>query len=302
MLRASQASRAYVCAQCRHFSVLPVLRSGHNRWSKIRHDKGAKDASKNKQRSQFAQEIAAASRRRRSARLSLLTGHANEPPVFGPDPSSNTRLATAIAAAKKNHFPKASIEHAIARGQGLSTTGAPLESVTVEAMFPPGVGVVLDCLTESKGQTIQETRALIKEFGGAASPSAYLFEKKGRVVFKEKEGFGVDEVLDAAIEAGAEDIREEDGNVVALCGTTETKNVAEGMEKETGLEVESLGIVWDAVEDTRIEVQDEALVTQLDSFVDKIMEAPGVQSVSMNANGDAVWERLSDRVYLGKDS
>lgn len=223
-------------------------------------------------------------------------------PVFGPDPTSNTRLATAIAAAKKNHFPKASIENAIARGQGLSSTGAPLESVTVEAMLPPGVGVVVDCLTESKGQTIQETRAVIKDCGGTASPSAYLFEKKGRVVFQAKEGVGVDEVLDAAIEVGAEDIREEDGSVVALCETAETKNVAEGLEKETGLEVESFGIVWDAVEDTRVNIQDEAVVYQLEIFVDKIMEAPGVQSVSMNAVGDGVWERLGDRVYLGKDS
>ena len=90
----------------RAFSATTIPLSGHNRWSKIKHDKGKADALKNRQRSIFAQEIATASK------------------LFGPDINSNPKLADLVTKAKKEAFPKASIEAAIARGQGKSLTGA----------------------------------------------------------------------------------------------------------------------------------------------------------------------------------
>ena len=103
---------------CRAFSATTIPLSGHNRWSKIKHDKGKADALKNRQRSIFAQEIATASK------------------LFGPDINANPKLADLVTKAKKEAFPKASIEAAIARGQGKSLTGASLERLTVEGILP----------------------------------------------------------------------------------------------------------------------------------------------------------------------
>src|SRR5436190_22490915 len=94
-------------------------------------------------------------------------------------------------------FPKSSIEAAIARGQGISFTGAALESVILEAILPPSVAFVIDCQTDSKLRLLQDLRLIIKNYGGTVTPTSYLFEKKGIIVFeKDERGIGVDEVLD----------------------------------------------------------------------------------------------------------
>ena len=113
-------------------------------------------------------------------------------------------------------FPKASIEVAIARGQGVTAAGKPLESMLIEAVVPPSVAVVIDCQTDSKLRTLQEVRATIKYHEGALSPIGYMFNKRGRITFEPDErGRTADDVLDEALEAGAEDIETtDDGNIV----------------------------------------------------------------------------------------
>ncbi len=113
-------------------------------------------------------------------------------------------------------FPKASIDAAIARGLGVTASGKPLESVLVEAIVPPSVAVVVDCQTDSKLRTLQELRTIIKDHDGTISPVSYMFTKRGRISFERDErGRTADDLLDDALEAGAEDIEaDEDGNIV----------------------------------------------------------------------------------------
>lgn len=113
-------------------------------------------------------------------------------------------------------FPKASIDSAIARGRGVAVSGKSLESLLVEAIVPPSVAVVVDCQTDSKLKTLQEVRTIIKDHEGTISPVSYMFTKRGRILFERDErGRTADDLLDGALEAGAEDIEtDEDGSIV----------------------------------------------------------------------------------------
>lgn len=95
--------------------------------------------------------------------------------VYGPDPDSNPQLAAIVATAKKQGVPKATIENAIARGQGISPKGTALESLTIEAIIPPSVATIIECQTESKLKTLADIRLLIKYFGGSVTPTTHLF-------------------------------------------------------------------------------------------------------------------------------
>ena len=184
---------------------------------------------------------------------------------YGPDPQFNPRLATVITAAKKQGFPKASIENAIARGQGRSPTGAALESLTIEAMVPPSVAVIVECQTDSKARTLNDIKFAIKESGGTMTPTSHMFDRKGKIVFEGSKDVGEEEIFDQAIEAGATDIQmEDDGKVVVYAESSQTTAVAEILTKSSGLKVESLNIVWDPKEDMMVDV---ASPLVLDSFL-----------------------------------
>ena len=110
---------------------------------------------------------------------------------------------------------KATMESAIAKGQGVSTSGAPLEPLTIEAMLPSSVAAVIECLTDMRARALQDVRYLVKKAGGIATPTSYLFEKKGKVTFEGQPGLNPDDYLEQAIEAGATDVGAgEDGRLV----------------------------------------------------------------------------------------
>lgn len=269
---------------CRAFSTTTTNLSGHNRWSKIKHDKGKADAHKNRQRSIFAQEIATASK------------------LFGPEINSNPKLADLVTKAKKEGFAKASIEAAIARGQGRSLTGASLERLTVEGILPNNVAVMVECETDGKLRTLANIKLAIKTAGGIASPSSFLFEKKGRIVFDQKDGVGLDEAMDPALEAGATDVDVlDDGCVVVFSTPEETKTVGEAVSNTLGVSIKTSDIIWDPNEDTKIAVPSEDAAQDLASFVDNMVdEESTVQSVSMNvAQGNLSvdsWKELQARL------
>ncbi|EON61561.1 hypothetical protein W97_00776 [Coniosporium apollinis CBS 100218] len=290
LLRSLLPADNYVCQLCRKpraFSTRTSLQSGHSKWATIKHDKGKNDAAKNKQRSVFSHEIANASK------------------FYGPDPNTNARLALAISLAKKAGVPKANIESAIARGQGVSASGAALEPVTVEAIFPPSVAVVIDCLTDNKLRILADIRHLIKQHQGSVTPTNYLFEKKGQIIFKPKEGLGADEVLDTALEAapGVLDVVEgADGRVVVFTEPADTKGTGETLSGALGLEVEESEIIWDPNEDTKVEISDEEAAQALSGFAEKLQDISGVQAMYMNASqgniSDATWADLQSRLAV----
>jgi len=288
----------YVSQRLLHCSSITF--SGHSRWSKIKHDKGTNDAAKNKQRSIFSQEIATASKCNvRSNNQSIRANHAT---VFGPDPNANPRLADLITKAKRAGFAKTSIESAIARGQGRSVSGASLEAVTVEGILPGNVGVVIDCETDNKARTISDVRLAIKDQGGSSTPASFLFAKKGRIIFEHKDGVGIDEVFEPALETGALDVTEDaDGRVVIYTEPSDTKSASAKLSAALDLEIVGSEIIWDANEDTRVPLVDDKAAIDLAGFVEKLQEKESnVQGVYMNVAQGKVeenyWAELQSRL------
>ncbi|MGC8908789.1 MAG: YebC/PmpR family DNA-binding transcriptional regulator [Desulfomonilaceae bacterium] len=167
--------------------------SGHNKWSTIKHKKGAMDAKRGKIFSKLIKEITIAAR------------------VGGGDPDGNPRLRTAINAARAANMPKDNIERAIKRGTG-EIAGAAYEEVTYEGYGPGGVAVLVDALTDNKNRTVAEIRHIFEKYGGNLGESgcvAWIFQKKGLVVVPAA-GLQEDEVMELALEAGAQDVKHED--------------------------------------------------------------------------------------------
>lgn len=248
----------------RCFCSFPARNSGHSRWSKIKHDKGKEDILKSRARTLLSQDISLASK------------------YGGPDPALNSRLATAIVNAKKGSLSKTSIESAIAKGQGKSLSGASLENVTIEAMFPYGVAAVIECQTDCKARVLQDLRNIIKIRGGTVTPTSFLFEKKGRIWFDGKDGVGVDDVLDEAIEAGALDVEVEEGNkLVVDTDPSDITTVAQRLVDRFGLQLDRTEILHDPRSETMVSLGDDE-GSELNDIIDMIEAEPSLQNVFVN--------------------
>ncbi|KAG2418818.1 hypothetical protein HFD88_001919 [Aspergillus terreus] len=258
--------RSSLCPDfCRSFTSAPPLCAGHNRWSQIKHHKAKNDKAKSKERQIIGKEISSATQ------------------MWGPDTKFNPRLTLALSNAKRAGIPNAVIEAAIARGQGISVTGEALESVTIEAMLPNSVAAVIECQTDQKARLLQDVRHVIKDCGGTVTPTTYLFQKKGRVLFEKKEGLNPDDYLDQAIEAGATDIAtDEEGRLLVFTEPNETKSVGESLAKTSGLTIQEREIIWDPNPDTLVEVKDEEHIKDLEDILSAIREESGVRDIYLN--------------------
>ncbi|KAK3217239.1 hypothetical protein GRF29_1g2391556 [Pseudopithomyces chartarum] len=280
-----RAPRPARTEQSRCFTSSPAASSGHSKWATIKHDKAKNDAGKSQQRALLTNDIT------------------NAVKLNGPDPNMNPRLALALTTAKKNQVPKAAIEAAIARGQGLSATGAALETVTLEAMLPPSVAAVIECQTDNKLRTLADLRLIIKDHGGTVSTVAYMFEKRGRIILQNKDGVGADEVLESAIEAGAEDVQElHDGRVVLFTGPSDTKTIGETVAAAMAMDIAESDIIYDANQDTMVALEDPETAERLGDFVDKVQDVSGIQGVYLNwAKGslpDDLWDELAGKTAI----
>lgn len=276
-----QSGHSYVILQSHCFSnILTWCR----KWASIKHDKAKNDAGKSKQRILFTRDITQAVK------------------VAGPNPDMNPRLALALTTAKKNAVPKATIEAAIARGQGLSASGAALESLVLEAILPPSIATIIECQTDNKLRALADLRLLVKEAGGQVSTVGFMFEKKGRIILRKKEGMGVDEILEPALEAGVEDVLEDDeGRIVLYTEPAQTKTIAEALAKELEMEIEESEIIYDPNEDTKVALNDEEAAAKLSEFLDDLQEVQGIQGVYMNwTKGESIpgelWDELRGKV------
>jgi transcriptional/translational regulatory protein YebC/TACO1 len=263
----------------RSLSCSAITRSGHNRWSKIKHDKGKEDAIKSKARGFLSEDVTMASRcayREPTPRtvLTALDG--------GPDPNLNSRLGIAIANAKRGQLSKTSIEAAIARGQGKSLNGAPLEAVVIEAMLPSTVAAIIECQTESKAKTLQDVRMIITRNGGTVTPTSFFFDKKGKVVFQEQDGIDQDKAMDEAIMAGATDFAFEDGKLFIETEPSEITAVSDKLSESMKLQIERAEIVYDAKEETLVALNEEQ-GSEVRRVVDLIEADMTVQNVYTNA-------------------
>lgn len=167
--------------------------SGHSKWSSIKHKKGAADAKRGKIFTRLIREITVAAR------------------MGGGDPAGNPRLRAAISAAKAENMPKDNIERAIKKGTG-ELEGTSYEESSYEGYGPGGVAVLVDCLTDNKNRTVAEVKHAFERHGGnLGEPGcvAWMFDKKGLIVL-EKDQVDEEKLLDLALEAGAEDVNDEE--------------------------------------------------------------------------------------------
>ena len=170
--------------------------SGHSKWSTIKHKKAASDIKRGKIFTKIIKEITVAAR----------TGG-------GGDPNANPRLRAAIQAAKSENMPKDNIERAIKKGTG-DLEGVSYDESIYEGYGPGGAAVLVDSLTDNKNRAVSEIRHIFTKNGGSLGESgcvAWMFSKKGYIVV-EQAAVSEDTLMETALEAGAEDVREDNGN------------------------------------------------------------------------------------------
>jgi YebC/PmpR family DNA-binding regulatory protein len=182
--------------------------SGHSKWSSIKHKKGAADAKRGKIFSKLIKELTVAAR------------------LGGGDPTGNPRLRTAIQAAKAENMPKDNIGRAIKKGTG-EIEGASYEEVNYEAYGPGGVAILIDCLTDNRNRAVADIKHIFDRHGGnLGEPGcvAWMFEKKGLFVI-EKGAIDEEKLLELALDAGAEDVKEEETEFEVITATADFETV-----------------------------------------------------------------------------
>ena len=166
--------------------------AGHSKWANIQHRKGRQDAKRGKVFTKAAKEIIIAAKN-------------------GGDPAGNPRLRAAIAAAKAVNLPKDKIEAAIRKGTGEDAGGDIMESF-YEGYGPGGIAIMVEVATDNKNRTVAEVRHLFTKHGGSMGENGsvgWMFDRKG-VISVEKSAYPEDKIMEAALEAGADDVLDED--------------------------------------------------------------------------------------------
>ncbi|MBI3001215.1 MAG: YebC/PmpR family DNA-binding transcriptional regulator [Deltaproteobacteria bacterium] len=189
--------------------------SGHSKWSSIKHKKAAKDARRGKLFTKLIKEITVAAR------------------MGGGDISANPRLRTAVQTAKAASMPNDNIERAIKKGTG-ELEGVHYEEIHYEGYGPGGAAILVQVLTDNKNRTVQEIRHLFSKYGGNLGETgcvAWMFDKKGLITV-EKTKVGEDQLINLALEAGAEDVREEDSLFEVVTRPEDFEKVRERLERE----------------------------------------------------------------------
>lgn len=181
----------------------------------------------------------------------------------------NTNLAFAVNLAKKAQISREAIETAIAKGQGKSLSGAALDNVFVEAMLPHGVAAIIEAQSDNKTRVLADVKSIVQRAGGSLSPSSFCFEKKGRIWFKQHESIGVDEAMDEAIEAGAEEISQDEGQLVVDTAPDMLSLVAQKIGSSLKLEVDRSAIVYDPKQETMASLNEDQAV-EIQAVLDQL--------------------------------
>ncbi len=193
--------------------------SGHSKWSTIKRKKGAKDAARSKIWSRLTREIIVAAK------------------LGGGDPEGNTRLRSAILAAKAQNMPNANIERAIKRGTG-EIEGAVYEEISFEGYGPGGVAILVETQTDNRNRTTAEVRHVFTKYNGNLGTNgcvSYLFERKGQILL-DAARVDLETAMDAAVEAGAEDVDQDGEHIVITTSFADYNSVLHELQ-EKGLPI-----------------------------------------------------------------
>ena len=236
--------------------------SGHSKWHNIQAKKGKSDAARANVFTKIGRELA----------IAVKQG--------GADPNSNARLRDAIAKAKQNNMPNDNIQRSIKKASGELNT-VDYEEMTYEGYGAGGVAFIVECLTDNKNRTAGDVRHLFDKFGGALGQSgcvSFMFKRKGVIIIDEAE-IGEDELMDKALEAGADDIVTEDGYHEVYTMPNDLGAVREALE-QAGVKIVSAEI--DMIPENEVEPE-ERHIKSIEKLIDKLEELDDVQQVFHNA-------------------
>ena len=237
--------------------------AGHSKWANIQHRKGAQDKKRGKLFTKLIREITVAAR------------------IGGGDIAANPRLRLAVDKAKAASMPKDNIERAIKKGSG-ELGGDDYQEIRYEGYGPGGVAVMVDCMTDNRNRTVAEVRHAFSKFGGnlgADGSVGYMFRHVGSLIFAP--GADEDAVMEAAIEAGAEDvIVDVDHSIEVVTDPGEFETVRDAM-VEAGLEPETAELTMRADTDTRLELQEASSMVKM---LEMLEDLDDVQNVYSNAD------------------
>ncbi|GAB7005623.1 YebC/PmpR family DNA-binding transcriptional regulator [Nocardioides sp. AN3] len=252
--------------------------SGHSKWATTKHKKAAIDAKRGKLFAKLIKSIEIAAK------------------MGGPDPSGNPTLYDAIQKAKKQSVPNDNIDRAVKRGGGLDGGGVAYDTIMYEVYGPQGVALLVECLTDNKNRAAMEVRTAVTRNGGTmADPGSVsrLFNRKGVVVVpKEQESKAVDEdaVLEATLDAGAEDVSDLGDSFQVQSEATDLVAVRTALQ-DAGIDYDSADVEFVASMD--IPVADATAAAKVMRLVDVIDDLDDVQNVFTNADiPDEVLEEI----------
>ncbi len=248
--------------------------SGHSKWSTIKRKKGANDAKRGKIFTRLIKEITVAAR------------------SGGGDTEGNPRLRSAIITAKTENMPKDNIARAIKKGTG-EIAGEVYDEILYEGYGPGGVAVLVECMTDNRNRTVADVRHYFTKSNGNLGESgcvAWMFEKKG-LILVDKETVSEEELMDQALEAGAEDIVEEDSEFQIFSAPEELDEVRDAL-GEAGVTLLDASISM--VPKNTVDVTDEKVARSLLKLLENLEDHDDVQNVHANFDiDDELMEQLS---------
>lgn len=231
--------------------------AGHNKWSKIKRGKAVEDARRGAVFTKIGNQIAIAAR-------------------SGTDPSTNSALAMAIEKAKAANMPSTNIDRAIARVADKSA--AQLQEVLYEGYGPGGTAILVECATDNVNRTYPEVRNAFNKHGGSIADKgsvAFQFTRKGVIVAKAKG----DDFMMTALDAGAEDVLEEDEITVVYTAQKDLAKVRDAL-KESGIELEQAELSYEP--NTTVEISDESTLGKIERLMDALDDLDDVSNTYTN--------------------
>ena len=244
--------------------------AGHSKWANIQHRKGRQDAVRSKLFSKLSKEITVAAK------------------MGDPDPDKNPRLRLAVKEAKSNSMPKDNIDRAIKKAVG--GEGENDQAIRSEGSGPKGVAIIVEAMTDNLNRTASNVRSTFTKRGGNLGETgsvSFMFDRMGQIVYGA--GLDADTVMEAAIEAGAEDVESsEDGHVV-WCAVADLNDVSTALEAALG-EAESTKLVWRPQTTTELPLE---AAQSLIKLIEALEDDDDVQSVTANVEfSDEVMAQL----------
>jgi DNA-binding regulatory protein, YebC/PmpR family len=246
--------------------------AGHSHAKNIMHRKGKSDAARSKVFSKLAREITVAAK------------------MGQPDPAFNARLRLAVANARAQSMPKDNIERAIKKAAG--NDGENYEEVRYEGYGPGGVAVIVEALTDNRNRTASNVRAAFTKAGGALGETGsvgFMFSRVGEITYPASKG-SADEIMEAAIMAGAEDVTSDENGHIILCGFEDIGEVSKALEEALG-EADSVKAIWKPQTTTPVDEEKAGSMLKLISVLE---DDDDVQNVYANFEvSDEVMAKLS---------